>query len=104
MSLLALVASSPHEYKPSSVQCNTVYITLWDTNYKETETQQCTTEYKAVCKTEYERQCKKIYKKECHTVYEKQCQTVYKRVCVEQYKTEFEPYTETECFTLYKKD
>merc|ERR1739838_1030757 len=30
--------------------------------------------------------------------------TVYKSVCVEQYKTEYEPYTETECFTHYKDD
>merc|ERR1711931_101348 len=55
-----------------SVQCRTEYTTLWDTEYKETETEECTTEY------------------------EKQCNTVYKNVCVEQYKTEYEPYTETE--------
>merc|ERR1711922_119906 len=63
-----------------SVQCRTEYTTLWDTEYKETETEVCTTEY------------------------EKQCNTVYKNVCVEQYKTEYEPYTETECVTEYKED
>merc|ERR1739846_144633 len=63
-----------------SVQCRTEYTTLWDTEYKETETEECT------------------------TVYEKQCNTVYKNVCVEQYKTEYEPYTETECVTEYKED
>merc|ERR1711923_179384 len=63
-----------------SVQCRTEYATLWDTEYKETETEVCTTEY------------------------EKQCSTVYKNVCVEQYKTEYEPYTETECVTEYKED
>merc|ERR1711965_392822 len=63
-----------------SVQCRTEYATLWDTEYKETETEVCT------------------------TVYEKQCSTVYKNVCVEQYKTEYEPYTETECVTEYKED
>merc|ERR1739846_138992 len=63
-----------------SIQCRTEYTTLWDTEYKETETEVCTTEY------------------------EKQCNTVYKNVCVEQYKTEYEPYTETECVTEYKED
>jgi len=37
-------------------------------------------------------------------VYEKKCTTVYKNVCVDQYKTEYEPYTETECSTQYKED
>merc|ERR1711942_123062 len=63
-----------------SVKCRTEYATLWDTEYEETETEECT------------------------TVYEKQCSTVYKNVCVEQYKTEYEPYTETECVTEYKED
>merc|ERR1711887_445419 len=63
-----------------SIQCRTEYTTLWDTEYKETETEVC------------------------NTVYEKQCNTVYKNVCVEQYKTEYEPYTETECVTEYKED
>ena len=36
-------------------------------------------------------------------MYEKKCNTVYKKVCVDQYKTEYEPYTETECSTEYKE-
>merc|ERR1711892_773498 len=74
--------SNPCKTAPltGSVQCRTEYTTLWDTEYKETETQVCTTEY------------------------EKECQTVYKSVCVQQYKTEYEPYTETECSTQYKED
>ena len=99
LTLATLSMGSPHEYQASSkqvsVQCRTEYITLWDTKYKETETQQCTTEYEKACKTEYERVCKTTFKKECHTIYEKQCQTVYKYVCLEQYRTEYEPYTET---------
>merc|ERR1711992_456555 len=70
-----------------SVQCRTEYATLWDTEYKETQ-----------------RLCQPTTRQECNTVYEKQCSTVYKNVCVEQYKTEYEPYTETECVTEYKED
>merc|ERR1711992_212188 len=70
-----------------SVQCRTEYATLWDTEYKETQ-----------------RLCQPTTRQECNTVYENQCSTVYKNVCVEQYKTEYEPYTETECVTEYKED
>merc|ERR1711972_1217270 len=87
-----------------SVQCRTEYTTLWDTEYKETETEVCTTEYEKVCRTETQRLCQPTTRQECSTVYEKQCNTVYKNVCVEQYKTEYEPYTETECVTEYKED
>merc|ERR1711902_191989 len=87
-----------------SIQCRTEYATLWDTEYKETETEVCTTEYEKVCRTETQRLCQPTTRQECNTVYEKQCSTVYKNVCVEQYKTEYEPYTETECVTEYKED
>merc|ERR1739846_181391 len=87
-----------------SVQCRTEYTTLWDTEYKETQTEVCTTEYEKVCRTETQRLCQPTTRQECNTVYEKQCNTVYKNVCVEQYKTEYEPYTETECVTEYKED
>merc|ERR1711972_143541 len=73
-----------------SVQCRTEYTTLWDTEYKETETEVCTTEYEKVCRTETQRLCQPTTRQECNTVYEKQCNTVYKNVCVEQYKTEYE--------------
>merc|ERR1711875_5085 len=79
-----------------SVKCRTEYATLWDTEYKETETEVCTTEYEKVCRTETQRLCQPTTRK--------QCNTVYKNVCVEQYKTEYEPYTETECVTEYKED
>merc|ERR1712013_693885 len=87
-----------------SVKCRTEYATLRDTEYKETETEVCTTEYEKVCRTETQRLCQPTTRQECNTVYEKQCSTVYKNVCVEQYKTEYEPYTETECVTEYKED
>merc|ERR1711909_243483 len=87
-----------------SVQCRTEYTTLWDTEYKETETEVCVTEYEKVCRTETQRLCQPTTRQECNTVYEKECETVYKAVCVEQFKTEYEPYTETECSTEYKED
>merc|ERR1739846_17864 len=67
-----------------SVQCRTEYTTLWDTEYKETETEVCTTEYEKVCRTETQRLCQPTTRQEC--------------------KTEYEPYTETECVTEYKED
>merc|ERR1739838_583059 len=98
--------ASPVKTAPltGSVKCRTEYATLWDTEYKETETQVCTTEYEKVCRTETQRLCQPTTRQECSTVYEKQCQKGYKSVCVEQYKTEYEPYTETECSTQYKDD
>merc|ERR1712213_33370 len=86
------------------VHCRTEYATIWDTEYTETETQVCTTEYEKVCRTETQRLCQPTTRQECSTVYEKQCQTVYRNECVEQFKTEYEPYTETECSTEHKED
>merc|ERR1719270_333601 len=105
-SLISLSALAAPQYaaQTGSVQCRTEYATLWDTEYKETETEECITEYEKVCRTETQRLCQPTTRQECNTVYEKQCSTVYKNVCVEQYKTEYEPYTETECVTEYKED
>merc|ERR1711879_821994 len=85
--LLCLVSGAPQP-QGQSVSCRTEYSVVWDTQYQEKETQECVTNYEKVC----------------HTIYEKSCSTVYKSVCVEQYKTEYEPYTETECTTDYKED
>jgi len=87
-----------------SVVCRTEYVTLYDTEYVETETDVCTTEYHKVCRVETERLCKPTTRQVCEVKYETQCQTLYKNVCVEQYRTEVEPYTETECSTLYRDD
>merc|ERR1712123_252384 len=86
--------SNPVKTAPltGSVQCRTEYATLWDTEYKETETQVCTTEYEKVCRTETQRLCQPTTRQVCSTVYEN------------QYQTEYEPYTETECSTQYKDD
>jgi len=98
------VKVAPAPLTGGGVHCRTEYATIWDTEYTETETQVCTTEYEKVCRTETQRLCKPTTRQECHTVYEKQCRTEYKNVCVEQFKTEYEPYTETECSTEYKED
>merc|ERR1712026_610437 len=98
------VKVAPAPLTGSGVHCRTEYATIWDTEYTETETQVCTTEYEKVCRTETQRLCKPTTRQECHTVYEKQCRTEYKNVCVEKFKTEYEPYTETECSTEYKED
>jgi len=105
-SLISLSALAAPQYaaQTGSVQCRTEYATLWDTEYKETETEECITEYEKVCRTETQRLCQPTTRQECNTVYERQCSTVYKNECVEQYKTEYEPYTETECVTEYKED
>merc|ERR1712121_158617 len=98
------VVVAPAPLTGGGVHCRTENATIWDTEYTETETQVCTTEYEKVCRTETQRLCKPTTRQECHTVYEKQCRTEYKNVCVEQFKTEYEPYTETECSTEYKED
>merc|ERR1711892_513181 len=96
----------PHHapIKQPSVHCKTEYTTVWDTEYKETETQVCTTEYDKHCKTEYQTLCLDTVRTECQTVHESKCETIYNTVCLEQYRTEYEPFIESECTTQYKKD
>merc|ERR1712107_202336 len=86
-----------------SVSCRTEYTTLWDTEYIETETEECNTVYVNSCNL-YKKRCSNVPKQECRTVQDKQCSTVYNEVCVEKYRTEYEAYTETKCRTEYKDD
>ena len=94
----------PVPIRQPSVLCTTEYTTVWDTEYKETETQVCTTEYDKQCVTEYHALCLDTIRTECRTVYQNKCETVYHSVCVDKYKTEYEPFIESECTTLYKQD
>merc|ERR1719499_2305322 len=71
---------APNPVQSASVQCRTEYAEVWDTQYVETETQECKTVYKSVCNTEYQ------------------------EVCSQKYRDETEYYTETECNTDYKQD
>merc|ERR1712179_481251 len=57
-----------------SVQCRTEYTTLWDTEYKETETEVCTTEYKKVCVEQYKTEYEPYTETECVTEYKEDCE------------------------------
>merc|ERR1712033_80975 len=63
-----VVPSHPVKTAPltGSVQCRTEYATLWDTEYKETETEVCTTEYEPYTETE----CVTEYKEDCEYQWE----------------------------------
>merc|ERR1712058_180961 len=71
-----VVPSHPVKTAPltGSIQCRTEYATLWDTEYKETETEVCTTEYEKVCRTETQRLCQPTTRQECSTEYEEDCE------------------------------
>merc|ERR1712083_382340 len=57
-----------------TVKCVTQYATIWDTEYTETETEVCTTEYEKVCRTETQRLCQPTKRKECSTEYKEDCE------------------------------
>merc|ERR1711994_329219 len=89
---------------PPSIQCRTEYVTLWDTEYQESEEQDCKTVYEKQSSTRTQRLCQPTTRQECTTEYANECSTIYKNVCVQKYRTEYEPYTESECTTEYKQD
>ena len=72
----------------SSVQCRTEQQTIWDTEYVETETQECETIQQKKCSTLYRNQCKPVKRQQCNTVYENECTTQYQQQCSTQYKYE----------------
>jgi len=84
--------------------CATHYTTIWDTEYKVQTVEECKTHYEKQCKLENQRLCEETTREECKVVKDKVCETIYQKVCVDEYKTVLEPYTETECVTLYKED
>merc|ERR1712088_659413 len=57
-----------------SVQCRTEYTTLWDTEYKETETEVCTTGFKKVCVEQYKTEYEPYTETECVTEYKEDCE------------------------------
>merc|ERR1712013_623302 len=82
---------APAQSSPQ-VSCRTEYAEVWDTEYVETETQEC--------RTVRVKQCVPKQRQECNTVHK----TEYEEVCSQQYRDETEYYTETECSTDYKQD
>merc|ERR1719206_292034 len=85
-----------------SVKCRTEYATLWDTEYKETETVVCTTEYEKVCRTETQRLCQPTTRQVCTTEYEKVCRTETQRLCQPTTRQECNTVNEKQCSTVYK--
>ena len=69
-------------------ECRTEQQTIWDTEYVESETQECETIRVPKCSTQYRSQCKPVQRQECNTVYENECQTQYQQQCSTQYKYE----------------
>jgi len=113
ISLVGLVGAAPYEVEPtpeklihpgSSVQCGVTYALIWDTEYHEEQYQECETVYEQQCHVQSERLCQNTTREECHIVQDQVCNTIYNKVCRDEYKTVLEPYTETECVTLYKED
>ena len=46
------------------VSCRVEYTTAWDTEYRETESQECVTQYQQQCSTRIERQCQPTTRQE----------------------------------------
>ena len=84
-SLPSLQSPAP-THTTSSVACRTEQQVIWDTEYVESETQECDTISVPRCSTKYSSQCKPVKRQECSTVYEKECQTQYQQKCSTQYK------------------
>merc|ERR1739838_1145764 len=106
LTCLDLTTAAPRgtgQDRQHGVHCRTEYITVWDTEYEERETQECVTKWVPECKTVFERKCEPTTRNMCDKVYEKKCSTVWKNVCEEEYKTEYVTVTETECSTKNSK-
>merc|ERR1712172_480969 len=107
LTCLGLTTAAPRgtgQDRQHGLHCRTEYITVWDTEYEERETQECVTKWVPDCKTVTKRKCEPTTRNVCDKVYEKKCTTVWKNVCEEEYKTEYVTVTETECSTKNSKD
>ena len=51
-------AAAPVQDMQQGVECSVEYITVWDTEYEERETQECVTKWVPECKTVSERRCR----------------------------------------------
>ena len=60
LACLGLAAAAPRgtvQERQQGVHCRTEYITVWDTEYEERETEECVTKWVPECKTVTERKC-----------------------------------------------
>ena len=60
LACLGLAAAAPRgtvKERQHGVQCRTEYITVWDTEYEERETQECVTKWVPECTVVSERKC-----------------------------------------------
>lgn len=85
------------------VQCRQVYNTVWDTEYVETETKECTTVYDNACQTLVREECNPFEREACQTVQERQCNVEYREQCSTKEKIVQDRYTETECSPGYEE-
>merc|ERR1711892_1064053 len=114
---LSLVISAPQGYgggggppvrapqvsQPSrGVVCRTEYAEIWDTQYVESETQECQTMSRKQCYPRQRQACETVVKQACQTLYRPKCVTRSRPLCVTKQRTEY--YTETECGSQVKED
>ena len=59
---LSLAAGAPQRQSYPSVDCKTEYITVWETEYEERESQECVTKWVPECKMVFKMQCKPTYR------------------------------------------
>merc|ERR1712013_765585 len=90
------VSTKPFRHTAASVTCRTEYVVLWSTKYEERGEQ--------VCQTLVQNLCRPTTRQECHTKQTEVCKETKRNVCVQKFKTEYQPYTESECTTEYKQD
>ena len=68
--------TNPAVQENTAVNCWTEQATVWDTQYVETETQECQTVQMTQCNTLYQQQCVPTQRQECRMVTEQSCSKV----------------------------
>ena len=87
----------------SAVLCRTEFSTVWETQYKEVEKEECITMYRDQCETVYTVQCSPVEREECRTVNVEECELEYREECTEEERIVLDEYTETECTEVYNE-
>ena len=79
----------------TQVSCWTEQATVWDTQYVETESQECQTVQMMQCNTLYQEQCVPTMKQECRMVPDQECTKVPYQDC--------QPVAQEQCNQVHKK-